>query len=174
MLPLDDLAFLAYVDYRLHVPMRTTRTTMSITDELQKLADLHDKGKLSDQEFADAKKRLLAENGGGVPGDGKPTDGGMSEKTYWSSRWSAGNLFFRDSLTLAGDGMLFRKGAMFGSSEERINYRTVASVRIKNGVFLADVTIETSGGSQPIFINGLWKSQAKEIQDSIRVLQRGG
>ena len=70
--------------------------------------------------------------------------------------------------------MLFRKGAMFGSSEERINYRTVASVRIKNGVFLADVTIETSGGSQPIFINGLWKSQAKEIQDSIRVLQRGG
>ena len=147
---------------------------MSITDELRKLADLHREGQLTDQEFADAKKRLLAENGGGVSADGKPAAGGMTEKTYRSSRWSAGNFFFRDSLTLASDGMLFHKGAMFGSSMERINYRTVASVRIKNGVFLADVTIETSGGSQPIFINGLWKSEAKEVQDTIRVLQRAG
>ena len=147
---------------------------MSITDELRKLADLHREGQLTDQEFADAKKQLLAENGGGVSTDGKPANGGMTEKTYRSSRWSVGNLFFRDSLTLASDGMLFHKGAMFGSSMERINYRTVASVRIKNGIFLADVTIETSGGSQPIFINGLWKSEAHEVQDTIRVLQRGG
>ena len=147
---------------------------MSITDELRKLADLHREGQLTDQEFADAKKRLLAETGGGVSTDGKPADGGIPEKTYRSSRWSAGNFFFRDSLTLASDGMLFHKGAMFGSSMERINYRTVASVRIKNGVFLANVTIETSGGSQPIFINGLWKSEAQEVQDTIRVLQRAG
>lgn len=68
--------------------------------------------------------------------------------------------------------MLFRKGAMFGSNEEHINYQAVASIRVKNRLFLADVSIETSGGSQPIFINGLWKSEAKEIQDTIRAFQR--
>ena len=70
--------------------------------------------------------------------------------------------------------MVFRKGALFGSSEERINYRAVASVRINNGIFLSDVCIETSGGSQPIFVNGLWKSEATEIQDTIRAFQRRG
>jgi hypothetical protein len=70
--------------------------------------------------------------------------------------------------------MLFRKGALFGSSEEHINYRAVASFRIKNGIFLSNVSIETSGGSQPIFINGLWKSEAKEIQDTLRAFQKTG
>ena len=153
---------------------------MSLTDELRKLADLHHEGHLTDQEFADAKRCLLSARcaeGGAAPGGAAVSDeaaGQTQEKTFWSSRWSAGNMFFRDSLTLARDGMLFRKGALIGSREERIGYRGVASVRITNGLFLADVCIETSGGSQPISINGLWKSQAREVQDTIRVLQSGG
>jgi hypothetical protein len=70
--------------------------------------------------------------------------------------------------------MVFRKGALFGSSEERINYRAVASFQIENGIWLSNVCIETSGGSQPIFVNGLWKSDAKEILDTIRAIQRRG
>ena len=152
---------------------------MSLTDELRKLADLHHEGHLTDQEFADAKRRLLAVPGAdaAAPGGGAASDeaaGSIQEKTFMSSRWSAGNLFFRDSLTLARDGMLFRKAALIGSREERIGYRGVASVRITNGLFLADVCIETSGGSQPIFINGLWKSQAREVQDTIRAWQNFG
>ncbi len=75
---------------------------------------------------------------------------------------------------LASDGMVFRKGALFGSSEEHISYRAIASVRVRNGIFLAEICIETSGGSQPIFINGIWKSDAREIQDKIRLFQRTG
>ncbi len=151
---------------------------MSLTDELRKLAELHEAGHLSDQEFADAKRRLIADGRSEPPprpqeeradSDGVPS---VVEKTYKSSRWSSGNLFFPDRLTLASDGMLFRKGALFGSNEEHIHYRAVASFRIKSGIFLADVSIETSGGSQPIFVNGLWKSEAKEIQDTIRSFQR--
>ncbi|OGV36438.1 MAG: hypothetical protein A2X48_03535 [Lentisphaerae bacterium GWF2_49_21] len=148
---------------------------MSLTDELRKLAELHEEGHLSDQEFADAKRNLIS-------GDGRLQDeldeeedegsgeqeGETEEKTYQASRWSSGNFFFPDRLTLSGDGMLFQKRALFGSSEEHINYRAVASIHIKNGIFLSDVNIETSGGSQPIFLNGLWKSQAREIQDTIR------
>jgi len=70
--------------------------------------------------------------------------------------------------------MIFRKGALFGSSDEHINYRAVASLRISNGVFLSEVCIETSGGSQPIVVNRLWKSEAKEIQNTIRAFQRRG
>ncbi len=153
---------------------------MNLTDELRKLADLHQEGQLTDQEFAEGKQRLLGQAGDESPAPSKKASGvaeaavQIEEKSFKSSRWSSGNLFFPDRLTMASDGMLFRKGAMFGSSEELINYRAVASVRIKNGIFLAELCIETSGGSQPIFVNGLWKSDAKEIQDTIRACQSKG
>jgi hypothetical protein len=153
---------------------------MNIADELQKLANLRSEGNLTDGEFADAKRRLLAQAGeegaGRTPvneGDRAAPASPVDDERYQSSRWSAGNMFFPDSLTLASDGILFRKGRFFGSSEERISYKAIASLRVKNGIFLSSISVETSGGSQPIFINGLWKSDARKIQDSIRSFQRG-
>jgi hypothetical protein len=150
---------------------------MNLTDELRQLAELRDQGRLTEQEFVEAKRKLLAQGGAAVPpavplAAVTPVLPRVANKTYWSSRWSRGNLFFRDSLTLGSDGMLFRKGRLFGSQEERINYRAVASLKVTTGVFLASITIETSGGSQPIFINGLWKSAAREIQEAVRVFQQ--
>jgi len=152
---------------------------MNLTDELRKLADLHSEGKLTDQEFANAKAKLLSsESPPSAPSVATTEALGatvasleIEPKTYWSSRWSSGNLFFRDRLTLAPEGITFRKGAMFSSNEEHINYRAIASIRVSNGIFLSNVTVETSGGTQPIFINGLWKSDAKELQDFIRMYQ---
>ena len=151
---------------------------MNLTDELQKLAGLHRDGQLTDQEFASAKDRLLgAETKSPTPAVlAAPPPPGVETgiKVYRSSRWSAGNLFFPDQLSLAGDGMHFRKGSLFGSQEEHINYRAVASLRLKNGLFLANLNIETSGGSQPIYINGLWKSAAREIQATVQTAQSAG
>lgn len=154
---------------------------MNLADELRKLAELHQAGQLSDGEFAEAKRRLL-ENKDANPNvpvvDGVAPDKAGSvaiePKRYRSSRWSSGNLFFPDTLTLASDGLLFRKGALFSSNEEHISYRAVASFKITNGIFLSNISIETSGGSQPIFMNGLWKSDAKEIQGTIRAYQGAG
>jgi hypothetical protein len=151
---------------------------VNIADELQKLAALRKEGSLSDEEFANAKQRLLAQGAAetGIGASATTADSLVApdpgERTYRSSRWSSGNMFFPDSLTLASDGILFRKGRMLGSSEERISYRAIASLRVKNGVFLSNISVETSGGSQPIFINGLWKSDARAIQDGIRAYQR--
>jgi hypothetical protein len=152
---------------------------MNIADELQKLAALRKEGSLTDEEFADAKRRLLSQERDEAAGrppaaaQGAPAPGDQTEEVrFQSSRWSAGNTFFPDSLTLAGDGILFRKGRFFGSSEERISYKAIASLRVKNGIFLSSISVETSGGSQPIFINGLWKSDAARIQESIRSFQR--
>ena len=146
---------------------------MNIAEELQRLAELRKSGSLTDEEFADAKRRLLSGEGGGGGAGPEPDGKGLpEEETYRSSRWSSGNMFFPDSLTLSSDGILFRKGRFFGSSEERINYKAIASLRVKNGVFLSSISVETSGGSQPIFINGLWKSDARRIQDGIRAFQQ--
>jgi hypothetical protein len=150
---------------------------VNLTDQLRQLAALHSDGQLSDEEFASAKSQLLAEgaepSAPAVP-EATPPDIEIEEAVFRSSRWSSGNLFFPDQLTLAGDGMHFRKGALFGSQEEHIKYRAVASLRIKNGIFLANLNVETSGGSQPIFMNGLWKSAAREIQAAVQAAQTSG
>jgi hypothetical protein len=151
---------------------------MNLTEELSKLAGLHHAGQLTDGEFAAAKSRLL---GADMPAPlprvlaAPPPPGiGLKKRTYKSSRWSAGNLFFPDRLIVADDGLHFRKGALFGSQEEHINYRAVGSLRVNNGIFLANIDIETSGGSQPIHVNGLWKSAAREIQAAVQAAQRVG
>ncbi len=147
---------------------------MNLTDELSKLAELHEQGELSDGEFAAAKKRLLEAPalprtlsapppGGPVEAESKPAEA-FEDRTYFSSRWSSGNFFFRDRLVVGAEGITFRKGAMFGSAEEHISYHAIASFKVDHGVFLSNLTVETSGGSQPVFINGLWKGQAKEVQ----------
>ncbi|HEY1763795.1 MAG TPA: hypothetical protein VGF85_02660 [Opitutaceae bacterium] len=152
---------------------------MNIADELKKLADLRREGSLSDTEFANAKRRLLADvqlDGETPPFVEAPPAGTAfgSDQIFKSSRWSSGNLLFPDSLTVSGDGILFRKGKLFGSSEERIGYKAIASVRVKNGVFLCTLSVETSGGSQPIYINGLWKSDGRKILEAIREYQHAG
>jgi hypothetical protein len=151
---------------------------MNLTAELDKLAELHQSGQLTDGEFAAAKTRLLD---GDVPPPAPkvlnappPPALGIKPKTFKSSRWSSGNFFFPDRLTVAEDGLHFRKGKLFGSQEENISYRAIASLRIKNGIFLATMDIETSGGSQPIHINGLWKSAARAIQAAVQTAQRLG
>ena len=145
---------------------------MNIADEMQKLAGMRQQGLLTEEEFSQAKQRLLSQ----APASASNEEAAATEapsvlKTFRSSRWSAHNLFFPDSVVLASDGIIFRKGRMFGSSEEHINYHSIASIRATNGIFLSSISIETSGGSQPIFVNGLWKSDARKIQDSVRLLQ---
>lgn len=53
---------------------------------------------------------------------------------YESSRWTNGNLFFPDSLVLADDGVHFQKRRLFGSDEQHINYKAIASVKINSGI----------------------------------------
>jgi hypothetical protein len=149
---------------------------MNITDELCRLAELRQKGHLTEQEFADAKRQLLLQGNATFPKsrNEKPAGGfiPIEEKTYQSSRWTSRNIFFPDALVLASDGIIFRKGNLFGSREEHISYNAVASFRIMNGILFSTISIETSGGSQPIVVNGLWKAEAKEIQDALREFQR--
>lgn len=164
---------------------------MNLTEELRKLAELRQEGNLTDEEYAAAKRQLLGLSGAAsapaaprsanLPAADLAPDSAVDvaidpandavERVYRSSRWSAGNTFFPDSLRLTREGMLFRKGRLFGSDAEHIHYRAIASMKVNNGMFLSDLTVETSGGSQPVHLNGLWRSDAKEIQERIREYQ---
>jgi len=152
---------------------------MNISDELCKLAELRQKGHLTEHEFAEAKRQLLAQ-GKTEPEPQLDSQNRVltvntlqnEEKIYYSSRWTSGNMLFPDSLVLVRDGIVFRKVSLFGSREEHISYKSVASFRLNKGILFSTISIETSGGSQPIVVNGLWKSDAQEIQDTLRVFQR--
>jgi hypothetical protein len=85
---------------------------------------------------------------------------------------TGGNFWFPDKVTVAADGIHFIKRRLFGSDEEIINYDQIASVKINTGVLWADITVETAGGSQPVFVNGLMKGDAQEIKDAIRRYQQ--
>ncbi|MBC8504045.1 MAG: PH domain-containing protein [Chloroflexi bacterium] len=95
------------------------------------------------------------------------------QKEYTSSRLTNGNFWFPDRVTIASDAIHFLKRRIFGSDEEIINYDQIASVKINSGVLWADISIETAGGSQPVYINGLPKGDAQEIKDAIRLYQQG-
>jgi hypothetical protein len=95
----------------------------------------------------------------------------MSEQ-YQSSRLSRGNLLFPDTLSVDTDGVHYEKRRLFGSSEEVINYRQIASVKVRSGIFFSALCIETAGGSQPVLVAGLGKGDAKVIRESIQKMQQ--
>lgn len=148
---------------------------MRLVEELRVLAELHQQGLLTDGEFAQAKGKVLRDDvleSSVAPGESGADDLDAGLVVFRSSRWSGGNLFFRDTVALASDGIYYCKRGIVGSTEEHISYQSVASLRIRNGVFLSSIVIETNGGSQPIFINGLWKSDAEKFQRMVRQFQR--
>ena len=90
---------------------------------------------------------------------------------YRSSRLTSGNHIFRTSLDVEGHQITYRKQRWFGSTEETINVDHISSVRAQHGVMFSSITIESSGGSQPIVITGLRKGDAKAIETAIKTVQ---
>jgi hypothetical protein len=87
--------------------------------------------------------------------------------TYQSSRWSTGNRLFPDRISLNADAVVFHKRHLIGGEEETIRYEQIASVSIQRGFFLADVLFETTGGTEPVFLNGLWIGAAERCKADV-------
>jgi hypothetical protein len=91
---------------------------------------------------------------------------------YRSSRLSSGNLWFPDTISVDADGVHYQKRRLLGSTEEVVNFRHIASVRVQNGILFATLSVETAGGSQPVIIQGLRKADAKAVRESIQRMQQ--
>ena len=93
-------------------------------------------------------------------------------QVFRASRWTKGNLFFPSVLRLDDEGIHYEKRRLFGSTEELINAQQIASVRLLNGILFSSMVIETTGGSQPITVAGLRKTDARIAQVAIQDLQQ--
>lgn len=90
---------------------------------------------------------------------------------YRASRLTSGNRIFPARITVDGNQIRYTKNRWFGSTEEAINCQHVSSLRVWHGMIWSKMTIETSGGSQPIQINGLSRNAAEEIEAAVRKAQ---
>lgn len=90
---------------------------------------------------------------------------------YRSSRLTSGNRIFPSSLEVEGHQITYRKRRWFGSTEETINCDHISSMRASHGMVFSSVTIESSGGSQPIVVNGLHKGDARALEEAVRATQ---
>ena len=63
------------------------------------------------------------------------------------------------------------KPRFFGHTEDSISIDQIASVKVQAGVVFADVVIDTTGGSPPIVIHGLWKKDAERLRHLIGAAQ---
>jgi hypothetical protein len=87
---------------------------------------------------------------------------------YQSSRFSRGNRIFPDRIEVGKDAVVFHKRRFVGGEEESIRYEQIASVSIQRGFFLADMLFETTGGSEPVFLNGLWIGAAERCRADVQ------
>lgn len=90
---------------------------------------------------------------------------------YRASRLTKGNRIFTSSLEVDGHRITYRKRRWFGSTEETINVDHISSIRAYHGILYSTVTIESSGGSQPIVVTGLRKKDARHIESAVREIQ---
>jgi len=88
-----------------------------------------------------------------------------------ASRWSAGKLLFPTQVAITKDSVVQYQPKWVGHDEEVIHIAHVSSVKIATGVVLADIDIETSGGSDPISCHGHLKGDAVKMKALIEQYQ---
>lgn len=90
---------------------------------------------------------------------------------FRASRLSAGNHLFPTQVLISAASVIQFKPRWLGRQEEVVHMAHVASVKIETGLFFSDVTIETSGGSDPILCHGHRKADAVKMKTLIERYQ---
>jgi hypothetical protein len=95
-----------------------------------------------------------------------------SERTVVrASRLTAGNAVFPVQVAVFQDRVARYKPRFLGHTEDSITLRQIASVKVQSGPVFADVVIDTTGGSPPVVIHGLWKKDAETLSGAIAAAQ---
>jgi hypothetical protein len=90
---------------------------------------------------------------------------------FRASRLSAGNRLFPTQVLIAPQSVVQYTPQWIGKHEESIHMAHVASVRIDTGLMLANILIETTGGSSPIHCRGHRKGDAVKMKALIEEYQ---
>jgi hypothetical protein len=90
---------------------------------------------------------------------------------FATSRWSSGNRLFPTQVLISPASIVQYTPRWIGRQEETIHIAHIASVKIRTGLLLSDVYIETSGGASPILCHGHRKSDAVRMKTLIEGYQ---
>ncbi|MGH9516849.1 MAG: hypothetical protein ACRD3P_14355 [Terriglobales bacterium] len=90
---------------------------------------------------------------------------------FSASRWTRGNVFFPTGIVVTPLHVSRVKRHVFGSTEESIAILQVASVEISTGMIWSEITIESTGGADPITSHGHRKHDAIRIRELIETYQ---
>jgi hypothetical protein len=88
-----------------------------------------------------------------------------------ASRFTSGNSVFPVQVAVFADRVSSYKPSFLGHTENSITLRQIASVKVKSGPVFADFVIDTTGGSPPVLIHGLWKKDAAALSAAIAAAQ---
>ena len=88
-----------------------------------------------------------------------------------ASRFTSGNRLFPVQVAVFQDHVARFKPRLFGSTRDTITLRQIASVKVQAGPVFADVVVDTTGGSPPILIHGLWNKDAAVLASQIAAAQ---
>jgi hypothetical protein len=93
------------------------------------------------------------------------------EHRFQTSRLTRGNVVFPTIMVVTDRHVRRIKPSFVGRVEESISLRQVSSVTVNQGAIFADVTIHSSGGTDPLKSSGHTNADAKRLKDIIEELQ---
>ncbi|HEY3271362.1 MAG TPA: hypothetical protein VGJ89_09140 [Geothrix sp.] len=95
----------------------------------------------------------------------------MATETFRASRWTKGNHLFITVIEVTDTAVIRRKRSWLTVNEISIHLSKVASVRIETGLLWSDLTVESTGGSDPLTSHGHTKADARRIKELIEAAQ---
>ena len=93
------------------------------------------------------------------------------DETFIASRWTRGNLFFPTRIVVSPLHVSRVKPRLFSKTEESIAISQVASVQIQTGMIWSRISIDSTGGTDPITSHGHRKRDALRIRELIETYQ---
>jgi len=93
------------------------------------------------------------------------------EHRFQTSRFTRGNVVFPTMMVVTDRYVTRIKPSMVGRVEESISLRQVSSVTVSQGAIFADVTVHSSGGTDPLRTQGLTNAEAARLKAIIEELQ---
>jgi hypothetical protein len=92
-------------------------------------------------------------------------------ETFTASRWTRGNHIFPTRIVVTPLHVSRVKPRWFSKTEESIAISQVASVQIQTGIIWSQISIDSTGGTDPITSHGHRKADALRIRELIETYQ---
>ena len=93
------------------------------------------------------------------------------EHVYRASRLTKGNRIFPSQVVITSTSVTLFKPQWIGKVEESVHTAHVSSISIDTNVIWSNVSIETTGGHNPLVCSGHSKSDAVAIKSAIEKFQ---